>query len=530
MIFDKITRFSDKSDVKDLAMNSMNHDCTGKILGAKRYRLERRINQSKMSAVYQATDLILKRLVVVKVMNGTFENETLLRFQREAHVMAQLDHANIIPIYDYGEQESLVFLVMPYLPQGSLQDVLVRRGALSVEEAYRYIKQAAIALDYSHSLNVIHRDLKPPNFLLHTDGRLMLTDFGIARIKSSHGHSDWTTLTDQRTFIGTPGYIAPETIRGEPVDHRADIYALGIVLHQMLSGDIPFKGDTYAILIQQLQGNLPILHLLNPAIPKGVDTVILRATAQEPEKRFKSAGTFAQALRQAMKPDVISASNPPSINPRHTSEVRVDENFLRIARAPTIFKERATSAIPTVTHILPMAQHVKETQPTLMGVRSYRTKIVITLITLLVICGLLASFISTSMLREPAPIIMVPPPVSTFTSTPSPVQQSIDEVKHYYDTWNKRNYTGAYNQLGSVYQKMHPYSTLLSSYENTFHSLIRIDGTEQIIPEGEFKVTITDFAIEKSLTGTQRVNRIYRGYFIVAKENGVWKLTPYFQY
>jgi serine/threonine protein kinase len=227
-------------------MNSTNHDFTGKILGSKRYRLERCINQSKMSAVYQATDLILQRLVVVKVMIGTFENEALFRFQREAHVMAQLDHANIIPIYDYGEQEGFVFLVMPYLPQGSLQDVLIRRGMLSVEEAYRYIKQAAIALDYSHSLNVIHRDLKPPNFLLHTDGRLMLTDFGIARIKSNHGHAIWTTLNDQRTFIGTPGYIAPETIRGQPVDRRADIYALGIVLYQMLSGDIPFKGDTYA--------------------------------------------------------------------------------------------------------------------------------------------------------------------------------------------------------------------------------------------------------------------------------------------
>jgi hypothetical protein len=271
------------------------------------------------------------------------------------------------------------------------------------------------------------------------------------------------------------------------------------------------------------------LHLLNPAIPRGVDTVIQRATAQEPEKRFKSVGAFAQALRQAVKTDVISTPDPSLINPLHTSEVRVDENFLRIARAPTIFKEQAASAIPTDAHILPMAQWVKETQPEQMGVRSYRAKIVAILFTLLVICGLLASFISTSKLREPTPIILVPPSVSTSTPMPSLAQQSIDEVKHYYDTWNKRDYTEAYNQLSSVYQKMHPYSTLLSSYENTSHSSITIDGTTQI-PEEEFKVTITDFANEKSLTGTQTVKRVYHGYFIVAKENGVWKLTPYFQY
>jgi serine/threonine protein kinase len=508
-------------------MNSDNHDFTGKLLGSKRYRLERGIKQSKMSAVYQATDLILQRLVVVKVMNGTFDSEALLRFQREAHVMAQLDHANIVPIYDYGEQEGLVFLVMPYLTQGSLQDALVRRGARSLQEAYRYIKQAAIALDYSHALNVIHRDLKPSNFLLHADGRLMLTDFGIARIKSNHGHTIWSTLTDKGSFIGTPGYIAPETIRGEAIDRRADIYALGIVLYQMLSNDIPFKGDTYAILIQQLQGDLPLLHLLNPAIPMGVDIVIQRATAQEPEKRFKSAGAFAQALRQIAKTDVISASNSLPINPRHTSAIRVDENFPRIARTPTILKEQASSAILTDAPIMPMAQNVKETQPARRSVRSYRSTILTILFILLVICGLLASLISMSMQRESPPIILIPPPVST--PMPLPAQQAIGEVKHYYETWNNRDYPGAYSQLSSTYQKKHPYSTLLKSYENTLHSSITIDGTTQIF-DGEFKVTITDFAIEKSLSGTQTVNRVYHGYFILEKENGVWKLTPYFQY
>src|SRR5581483_5111726 len=183
-------------------MNSYNHDLTGTILGYGRYKLNRCIKRSKMSSVYQGIDLLLQRPVAVKVMNDNLDSDFLPRFQREAHVLAQLDHANIISIYEYGEQGGLVYLVMPYLPNGSLQDALDHCGLFSLQETCTYINQIADALDYAHTLNVIHRDLKPPNFLLHTDGRLLLADFGIARVKHVDGRTVWSTITDNGTPIG----------------------------------------------------------------------------------------------------------------------------------------------------------------------------------------------------------------------------------------------------------------------------------------------------------------------------------------
>src|SRR5207245_3580807 len=153
--------------------------------------------------------------------------EFLIRFQREADVIAQLEHVNIMPIYEYGEQDNLAYLVMPYLTGGSLSDILARKGALSLTETVVYIEQAAAALDYAHAHHVIHRDLKPGNFLLHTDGRLVLADFGIARMIQDSDSTFRAALTGTGMLLGTPEYMAPEMLNGEPVDHRVDIYEIG---------------------------------------------------------------------------------------------------------------------------------------------------------------------------------------------------------------------------------------------------------------------------------------------------------------
>ncbi|HEY6540698.1 MAG TPA: serine/threonine-protein kinase, partial [Ktedonobacteraceae bacterium] len=243
-------------------------------------------------------------------MRAEVYREFLLRFQREANVIAQLEHVNIMPIFEYGEQDNLAYLVMPYLTGGSLRDLLQRRGALSLAETVVYLEQAAAALDYAHAHHVIHRDLKPGNFLLHADGRLVLSDFGIARIMQESSDTGGAALTATGLFLGTPEYMAPEMALGEPIDSRADIYELGIVLFQMLSGIVPFKGNTpLAVVSKQLQEPLPSLHSLNSVIPPAVDSVLQKATAKKREDRFPTAGALAQALRS-----ILYASSSPQFD------------------------------------------------------------------------------------------------------------------------------------------------------------------------------------------------------------------------
>src|SRR5947209_4947454 len=283
-------------------------DLIGRALGT--CTLLQLIGQGGMGAVYLAQQSRPTRNVAVKVLLprvvvGSAEyREFRARFQREANLIAQLEHVNIVPIYEYGEQDGMAFLVMPLLTGGSLRDMLAKRGALSLSETLLYIEQAAAALDYAHAHGVIHRDLKPANFLLHADGRLVLADFGIARMMQTGSNSvPGTTLTGTGMFVGTPEYMAPEMASGESIDHRADIYELGIVLFQMLSGHVPFKGNTPLVVVAMHLGEpLPLLHTINPAIPPTVDSVIQKAAADKAEYRFVSARALAQALRIAIYP------------------------------------------------------------------------------------------------------------------------------------------------------------------------------------------------------------------------------------
>ena len=261
-----------------------------------------------MGAVYLARQTRPARNVAVKILHphqtvdDQLYHEFLMRFQREADVIARLEHINIMPIYEYGEQNNIPYLVMPYLTGGSLRDLLAKQGLLSLDEASKYIEQAASALDYAHAHGVVHRDLKPANFLLHADGRLVLADFGIARIIDNND-SAISSLTHTGTIVGTPDYMAPEMAQGEPIDYRVDIYELGIVLFQMLTGHVPFTGSSpYAIVIQHIQKNLPPVHTINPHIPPAIDEVLQKATAKRPVERFATAQELASALHKAIQP------------------------------------------------------------------------------------------------------------------------------------------------------------------------------------------------------------------------------------
>ena len=330
-------------------MTNSRGDLTGQTLGS--CTLEKRIGQGGMGTVYLARQTRPARNVAVKVllpnlaMNSQVYQEFLARFRREADVIAKLEHVNIMPIYEYGEQDGLAYLVMPHLTGGSLRDVLARRGALTLQEIVTYIDQAASALDYAHAQGVIHRDLKPANFLLHADGRLVLADFGIARIMEER--SPGATLTSPGSMLGTPEYMAPEMAQGQTVDYRADIYELGIVLFQMLSGYVPFTGNTpYAVMIKHVQEPLPLLNQINPAISSEIDAVAQKAAAKQPEDRYSTATGIAQALHNASTTSITYRAHSDK-NEEHISTVISSSHSLR---SPVVAQQYDT---PPVQQQLP---------------------------------------------------------------------------------------------------------------------------------------------------------------------------------
>jgi serine/threonine protein kinase len=275
--------------------------------------LERVLGQGGMGAVYLAQQTRPRRTVAVKVLLPALLPETggvstafLARFRREAEALATLDHVNIIPIYEYGEQEQMAYLVMPYVTGGTLRDLLAQRRTLPLSEALPIIEQAAAALDYAHARGIVHRDLKPGNMLFHADGRLLLTDFGIAKMGNetlSPEHTSLHTLTTTGTIMGTPEYLSPEQATARPVDRRSDVYSLGIVVFHMLAGQVPFSGPTaVAIALKHAMEDPPSLTHWNPALPVQVEQAVRKAIAKRPEERYATAGDLAQALAAASHP------------------------------------------------------------------------------------------------------------------------------------------------------------------------------------------------------------------------------------
>ena len=278
--------------------------------------IQRLIGRGGMGAVYLAQQIRPRREVAVKVFMPALLLETqqrsefLARFRREADAVAALDHINIVPLYEYGEQSELAYLVMPYVTGGTLRELLEKCGILPLNDVVSIIEQAAAALDYAHEQGIIHRDLKPGNILFHADGRVLLADFGLAKIVNEAAEATEETLsgiTSAGTIIGTPEYFSPEQSTGNLVDRRTDVYSLGIVLYQMLSGHVPFTGATpVAIAVKHSTEEPPSLLQYNSAIPHSVEAVIMKAIAKKPNQRYSSAGELAHALRAAI-PDL-----PPS--------------------------------------------------------------------------------------------------------------------------------------------------------------------------------------------------------------------------
>ncbi|MDI6770890.1 MAG: SUMF1/EgtB/PvdO family nonheme iron enzyme [Anaerolineales bacterium] len=276
-------------------------DLIGQSLG--RYHILEQLGEGGMATVYKAYDTRLERKVAVKViLPARGHSEMFLkRFEREAKALAQLSHANIVKVLDYGEQESLPYLVMEYIPGGTLKGWLGR--LMPWQEAAALLIPVARGLAHAHAHNIIHRDIKPSNILLTGTGEPMLSDFGIAKMLESEETLD---LTGTGVGLGNPEYMAPEQGLGEPVDHRADIYALGIVFYELVAGRTPFRADTpMAVMVKKATEPLPRPSQFVREIPESVEQVLIKALAREPKNRFDNMTAFASALEslaQGQKP------------------------------------------------------------------------------------------------------------------------------------------------------------------------------------------------------------------------------------
>jgi eukaryotic-like serine/threonine-protein kinase len=274
----------------------------GQTLG--HYRIVRQVGYGGMSTVFLAEDIHLGREVALKVFwpRPGETKDFLRRFGREARVLAQLDHPNILPVYDYGEQDGHAYLVMPYMAGGSLKDMLKARQVLSPADAIRLTTEVLNALQYAHERGLIHRDIKPGNMLFKADGKLMLCDFGLVKVMSPEGatKSPFDTASETGPAItGTPEYMPPEQIHGQPTP-ASDIYSIGIVLYEMLTGTRPFTSNSVmSVLMKQLSEQPRPLREINPNISPQLESVVLRALDKDPARRYQRPIDFLQALRQA---------------------------------------------------------------------------------------------------------------------------------------------------------------------------------------------------------------------------------------
>jgi ligand-binding sensor domain-containing protein len=271
-------------------------DLMGQPLG--QYQIIEQIGMGGMATVYKAYQASMDRYVAIKVLPRQLaEDPTFIgRFEQEARTIAKLEHKHILPVYDFGAQDGYTYLVMRYVGTGTLKD-LTAQGPLSLGDAVELFSQIADALHYAHDHGVVHRDVKTSNVLIGEGRQCYLTDFGIAKLAEGAAH-----FTGSGTIVGTPAYMSPEQCSGLPVDARSDIYSLGIVLYEMLTGAVPFEAETpLAVVLKQVQEALPSPRNLNPAIPEAVEKVIFRALAKEPEHRYQSAQVFADALREAVE-------------------------------------------------------------------------------------------------------------------------------------------------------------------------------------------------------------------------------------
>jgi serine/threonine protein kinase len=370
----------------------------GTFLG--RYSLTRRLGKGGMAEVYLATDTKIQREVAIKVVNSR-EVEFAERFDREAQAMGKLRHDHILPVYDYDEQGTWHYLVMPYIEHGTLNDLL-KTGPLSPTHAGELLAQMASGLDYAHQQGLLHRDIKPSNILLRDDHYAYLADFGLARTLEGPGD-----LTRTGILLGTPEYMAPELADG-PATISSDVYSLAVVLYHMLCGRVPFRGETaVAIFWKQVGEQPPLPSSFNHALAPALEQVVIRALEKDPSHRYPNAPALSQAYQDALtsirntpaSPKAATYEQQLAAPPRPTPPVALPPLSEKASRpqpvSPQNTRQAATSrpAVHTfeqTTEIIPPAQQMPPPQNQRPRSKRALAGVLIGLIFLLLMSGLVA--------------------------------------------------------------------------------------------------------------------------------------------
>src|SRR5262249_32701309 len=267
-----------------------------------RYRIMRKLGTGGMANVYLAEDQELGRRVAIKILDDRHANDDQFveRFRREAKNAASLSHPNIVSIYDRGEAEGTYYIAMEYLDGRSLKELIVARGPAPVHVAIDYTRQILTAIRFAHRHGIVHRDIKPHNGRVDAEGRLKVTDFGIARAGTSQ-------MTEAGSIIGTAQYLSPEQAKGAPVDQTSDLYSVGVVLYELLTGVVPFSGDTPVEIAMKHLSRMPEPPSSKRAeVPRDLDLIVMRALAKDPGERYHSADEMDADLRRVAKAAAIS--------------------------------------------------------------------------------------------------------------------------------------------------------------------------------------------------------------------------------
>lgn len=341
------------------------------------YKITGLIGQGGMATIFKAHQLTLDRDVALKVIHPALNQDPsfLVRLNREAGIVARLNHPNIVPVYDYGECEGAPYLVMRFI-QGKTLKTVMQEGRLDTEQILPIARAIANALTYAHAHGVLHRDVKPSNILLDDEGGIFLTDFGLARLSAS---SESTLSRDM--MIGSPQYVSPEQAKSEPIDERSDVYSFGIVLYEMFTGRVPFSEDTpYATVMAQINDPLPAPRSVSSTVPPAVEMVLDKALAKDPSQRYASVSEMMAALENAA----------------HGPQVADDPD-----KIPIIVDAFAPAAPPPANHAAPPA---KPPLPVMLGTPPPRRWLLIAG-SILAVCviGFLA-FTLWSSRQQPVPV------------------------------------------------------------------------------------------------------------------------------